>query len=53
MGRLISNLDNNFAERIHKLQCKYKDDNKNVKNPKLIRKIVSVILNIETLMMIY
>ena len=43
-----SNLVNNLAEGIHKVICKYKHDDKNVKLAELDINIVTAFLNIET-----
>ena len=45
MESSLSNLVNNLAEGVHKIKCKYKHDDKNVKRPKLNTKIVSAVLN--------
>ena len=51
MACSLSNLFNNFAEGIHKMRCKYRDDIKNVKH-ELNIKIVNAALNMQMLKII-
>ena len=44
----LSNLVNNLSEGIHRIKCKYGDDDKNVK----LMRIVTVFLNAQVLKMI-
>ena len=48
----LLNLVNNLAEGVHKIKCKYGHDNKKIQNLELNTKIVSVVMNIPTLMLI-
>ena len=52
MGSTISNLVNNLAEGIHRTKCRYRHDKKNVKRVESKTKIVSAVLNIQTLKII-
>ena len=45
MTSSLSNVVDNLAERIHKIKCKYRHDNKNVKRVELNKKIKSALLN--------
>ena len=49
MANLFSNLVDNPAEGIHKIKCKHGHDNKNAKRVELNTKIVSAVLNTQTL----
>ena len=52
MVSLLSNLVDNLAEGIHKVKCKYGHDKKTVKRVKLNTKILTALLNVQTLKMI-
>ena len=45
MVSLLSNLVNNLSEGIHRIKCKYRHDNKNVKLLELNINITTVSLN--------
>ena len=51
MASLLSNLVDSLSEGIHKIKCKQRHDNKNVKHVELSTKIASAILNIKILKM--
>ena len=52
MASSLSNLVNNFSEGIHRIKCKFGDEEKNVKLVELYISIATVFLNIKTLKMI-
>ena len=52
MASSLLNLVNNLSEGVHKIKCKYGHDNKKIQNLELNTKIVSVVMNIPTLMLI-
>ena len=52
MACSLSNLVNNFSEGIHRIKCKFGDEEKNVKFVELYISIATVFLNIKTLTMI-
>ena len=52
MASSLSNLVNNFSEGIHRIKCKFGDEEKNVKLVELNISIATVFLNIKTLKMI-
>ena len=52
MASSLSNLVNNFSEGIHRIKCKFGDEEKNVKFVELYISIATVFLNIKTLTMI-
>ena len=52
MASSLLNLVNNLSEGVHKIKCKYGHDNKKIQNLELNTKIVSVVMNIPTLMVI-
>ena len=45
MTSSLSNVIDNLPERIHKIKCKYRHDNKKVKRVELNKKIKSALLN--------
>ena len=51
MANSLSNLADKFAEGICKVKCKYGHDKKIVKRKELNAKIVSAVLNTQTLKM--
>ena len=51
MATALSNFVNNLSEGIHKIKCKYKHDEKNVKLAEL-NNVATVFLNTQTLKMI-
>ena len=52
MASSLSNLVNNLSERIHKIKCKYENNDINVKLVKLNINIATVFLNTKNLKMI-
>ena len=52
MADLLSNHVNNLSERIHKVKCKYRQNDKHVKLAKLNINIATVLLNTQTLKII-
>ena len=52
MASSLSNLVNNIAEGIHKIECKYGHDHKIWETCGIKKKIVSAVLNTQTLKMI-
>ena len=52
MASSLSNLINNLSEEIHKINCKYGHDDKNVKLVELNASVVAVFLNTQILKMI-
>ena len=52
MASSLSNLVNNFSEGIHRIKCKFGDEEKNVKLVELNISIATAFLNIKTLKMI-
>ena len=51
MASSLSNLLDNLAKGIHKIKCKYRNDEKNVKLAELNTKIAIVVLNTQALKM--
>ena len=49
MASSLANLVNNLSEGIHKIKCKYGDNDQNVKLSKLNISIATVFLNLQTL----
>ena len=52
MASSLSNLLDNLAQGIHKIKCKYRNDDKNVKLAELNTKIAIFVLNTQALKMI-
>ena len=52
MATSLSNLVNNLPEQIHRIKCKYRHDDKNVKLVELNISIAIVFLNTKILKMI-
>ena len=53
MASSLSNLPNNLSEEIHRINCKDRRDDKNVRLVELHIYIATVFLNIQTLKLIY
>ena len=49
MASSLSNLVNNISEGIHKINCKYRHDDKNVKIVQSSTEIATAFLNTQTL----
>ena len=49
MASSLSNLVNNLSEGIHRIKCKYRHDEKNVRLVELNISVATVFLNIQTL----
>ena len=45
MARSLSNLINNLSDGVHKIKCKYKNDDKNVKFVELTISTATVFVN--------